>query len=243
MSTKLRIIVNGAQGAMGKVAVAAIQKTDDLELVAGTIMGDDLAATILKTNAQIVVDLTTARTVFNNTKTILEAGAHPVIGTSGLSPLEVTQLVDIARRLNLCGIIIPNLSIGGSIMMRCAALAARYFDHAEIIEMHHNNKADAPSSTAIQTAEVINQVRPNVKTPCEERLASARGAELHNVPIHSIRLPGLLAHQEVMFGSHGETLSICHDTLNRESFMPGLLLACRKVMGLDSLVYGLENLL
>jgi 4-hydroxy-tetrahydrodipicolinate reductase len=229
---------------MGQEAVKAIKATHDLILVGQTSRDDDLAQLINSTQAQVVIDFTNAEVVFANSKAIIEAGAHPVIGTSGLFADQIEQLQALSAAKQLGGIIAPNFSIGAILMMRFAAEAARYFANAEIIEIHHPDKLDAPSGTAVKTAEMMAKVRrerPLQRTE-KELLPGARGANLAEVHIHSLRLPGTLAEQEVLLGGAGETLSIRHHTLSRETFMTGVLLACRKVLELDTLVYGLENL-
>lgn len=241
----IRVLVNGANGKMGQEAVKAIQAAEDLTLVAQTGRGDDLAIAINSSQAQVVVDFTNADAVFSNTKTIIESGAHPIIGTSGLLIQQVQELQALAAAKGLGGIIAPNFSLGVILMMRFAAEAARYFPNVEIIEMHHPGKLDAPSGTAIKTADVIAKARAALPLQRQERelLAGARGANESGIRIHAIRLPGVLADQEVLFGGAGETLSIRHHTASRETFMAGVLLACRKVMALNELVYGLESIL
>lgn len=241
----IRILVNGAKGRMGQEAVKAIEATPDLSLVGQAGRHDDLAQLIHGTRAQIVVDFTDAESVFDNSKIIIAAGAHPIIGTSGLLAVQIEQLQALCHARRLGGIIAPNFSIGAVLMMRFAAQAARYFANAEIVEIHHPGKLDAPSGTAIKTADMMAKARsePPLQRAEKELLLGARGANLAEVHIHSLRLPGTLAEQEVLLGGIGETLSIRHHTLSRETFMTGVLLACRKVLELDTLVYGLENLL
>lgn len=241
----IRVLVNGARGKMGQEAVKAIQGTPGLMIAGESGKADDLKEMIATTSSQVVVDLTTASVAFNNASQIIEADAHPVIGTSGLRKEQVAELIKRCAKKNLGGLIIPNFSIGAVLVMRYARDCARYFPSVEIIELHHNKKADAPSGTALRTAELIAQVKTKapVETSQEELSPGARGADHHGIPIHSIRLPGLLAHQAVMFGGVGETLTIRHDVSSREAYMPGLCLACRKVVTLDGLMYGLEHVL
>ncbi len=241
----ISVLVNGANGRMGQAVVKAIEADNELELVGKTDRGDNLFQTIVDSKANVVVDFTTASSVYENAKTIIEAGAHPMIGTSGLSPEQIESLQASCADKKLGGIISPNSSIGAVLMMKLAAEAAKHFDSVEIIELHHDQKEDAPSGSAVKTATMISEtLKPKEKNTNEkELLAGARGAIKDNIHIHSIRLPGLVAHQEVLFGGHGETLSIKHDSLNRECFMPGVLLACKKVIELGSLVYGLEHIL
>lgn len=242
---KHRVIVNGAEGKMGRLAVTTLAEHPDFELVAALSRKDDLAQSILKTKADIVVDLTCADTVYRNTLTIIEQGASPVIGTSGLLEAQLEFLQNKCEAQGLGGIIVPNFSIGAVLMMRFAAIAARYMPDVEIIEAHHPQKKDAPSGTAIKTADLIAKSRENKRQAyaCTEVLQGARGALSQDIPIHSLRLSGVLAEQEVLFGQTGETLSITHRTIDRISFMPGLVIACQQVTSLKTLCYGLEHLL
>lgn len=241
---RVRVLVNGVSGRMGGETAQAIQEDLELEYVGGGKRGDNLKALIEKSRAQVVVDFTSAAVVFDNAKTIIEAGVHPVIGTSGLSESERTYLQEISAQKKLGGIIAPNFSLGALLMMRCAEQIAAFFPHVEIIEKHHRDKKDSPSATALQTAERIAKVRKEGgPIPVQKEIVKgARGACHHEIPIHSIRLPGLYAEQDVVFGGAGETLTLSHTTFDRSAFMPGLLMACKKVMELDYLVYGLENL-
>ena len=168
-----------------------------------------------------------------------------MIGTSGLLPEQVKELQDLAHQKNIGGIIAPNFAIGAVLMMKFASEAARFMPDVEILELHHEKKADAPSGTAIKTAALIAESRNNIPEPIEEKeiLTGARGARANEVPVHSVRLPGKVAHQEVIFGGKSQTLTIRHDSIHRDSFMPGVCLACKKVMDLDELVYGLEHIL
>lgn len=240
-----RVIVNGANGKMGSLACKTIQAHPDFQLVASLSRNDDLQTAIASTQAQIVIDLTNADCVYPNSLIIVNQGAHPVIGTSGLLEEQIQTLRQLCEEKKLGGVIAPNFSISALLMMRFAAEAARLLPEVEIIEAHHPQKLDAPSGTAIKTAEVIAAARriPKASLPLKELLPGARGATHHDVTIHSIRLPGILARQQIIFGNVGETLSITHDTIDRSSFMPGLILACQHVSELDTLYYGLEHLL
>lgn len=241
----IRIIVNGANGRMGREAVKMVQQEKEFNLVAQTGGNDDLSSIIKKTHAQIVIDFTNATVVFENAVNIINAGAHPVIGTSGLTAQQVATLQTMLKSRKRGGIIAPNFCIGAILMMKFAREAARYLPDVEIIEMHHEGKLDAPSGTAIKTAEMIAEVRKNSPTikHIHETIPGSRGAMSHGIPIHAVRLPGMVANQEVIFGNQGETLTLRHNTINRESFMPGVKLACKKVLELDQLIYGLEHLL
>lgn len=238
----IAVLVNGAGGRMGQASVAAIRAQVNMIVVAECRRADDLAAMIKKTQPAVVLDFTDADSVLANAKLIIEHNVHPVIGTSGLLAKDITQLQMLCATKKLGGIIVPNFCIGAALMVRFVAEAAKYYSHAEIIELHHDKKLDAPSGTAIKTAAALTEVRNNRRVTCKEIVAGARGASVSDVPIHSVRLPGLLAHQEVLFGSAGELLTIRHDSFSREAYMPGVCLAIEKVLGLSELVYGLENI-
>lgn len=259
--TTIRVLVNGAHGKMGQATISAIQQAADLVLAGEHGRDQSLAQIIKETQADVVVDFTHPDCVFENTKTIIQAGARPVIGTTGLTQEQVLELQKLCADQKLGGVIAPNFSLGVLLMMRLSQECARYFPHVEIIEMHHNKKVDSPSGTAIRTAQLISEAKSSMSSPFEKEgprgishnsapnptekqtLPGARGARYQDIPIHSIRLPGLLAHQEVIFGDLGQTLTIREDTTSREAYMPGVCLACRKVMTLDHLVFGLENIL
>jgi 4-hydroxy-tetrahydrodipicolinate reductase len=241
----IRVIVNGAFGKMGVEACDTLRKHPDFDLVAELSRNDDLRSAIAATEAQVVVDLTRADCVYDNSLTIIDGGAHPVIGTSGLLPHQIDYLKALCEQKKLGGIIAPNFSIGAVLMMRFATQAARYLNDVEIIETHHRQKFDAPSGTAIKTAELISTARPKTTdAPIEQELSNgARGSSHHGVPIHSLRLSGVVAKQDVVFGSVGETLTISHNSIDRSCFMPGIVLCCQKVQSLRTLHYGLDQLL
>ncbi|WP_419419902.1 4-hydroxy-tetrahydrodipicolinate reductase [Legionella sp. D16C41] len=241
-----RVIVNGARGKMGTLACETITNHPEFELVGALSYHDDLSATIINTQAQIVIDLTRADCVYANSLVIINNGAHPVIGTSGLKQEQIQHLTLLCNDKKLGGIIAPNFSISAVLMMQFAAQAARYISEVEIIEAHHPQKFDAPSGTAIKTAEMIAATKAIslVKKEQEhELIAGARGGMHEGITIHSVRLPGIMARQQVIFGSPGETLTIMHDSIDRASFMPGIVLCCQKVRQLETLYYGLEHLL
>lgn len=246
MSKTISVIVNGAKGKMGAEAVIAINNDPALKLVAALGRGDNLAEAIKTTGADCVVDLTVPTAVYQNTKIIMENNAHPIIGTTGLTPEQIAELQEIAAAKKLGGLIAPNFSIGAVLMMQFAKQAAVFFPDVEIIELHHEKKKDAPSGTSIKTAEMIaeniDESRKQV-IDCHELLTGALGAKHKNIPIHSVRLPGFVAHQQVMFGGNNETLTIRHDSIHRKSFMPGIVLACKKVPALTQLVYGMDHVL
>ncbi len=240
----IRVIVNGAKGRMGRVTCRAVDKHPNLELVGSASTKDNIEKMIRSNNADVVIDFTQPDCVYENFLKIINAGARPVIGTSGLSSVQIDQLKQQCDEFKTGAIIAPNFSIGAVLMMRFAKIAGQYYKNAEIIEMHHDNKLDAPSGTAIKTAELMAETLTEIQhnEQAVETLSGARGASKFDIPIHSVRLPGLVAHQLVIFGGQGETLTLRHDSMTRESFMPGVCLACEKVVELHHLIYGLEHL-
>jgi 4-hydroxy-tetrahydrodipicolinate reductase len=240
-----RVIVNGALGKMCSLACETIRNHPDFELVGSLTRKDNLRQAITESKADIVIDLTRADCVYENSLTIIDSGAHPVIGTSGLLDSQIETLKMQCQRQGLGGIIVPNFSIAAVLMMNFAAQAARYLTEVEIIETHHQQKLDAPSGTAMKTAEMIAKARKANKKELalRELVPGARGGSHHGVPVHSLRLPGFIASQQVIFGSDGESLTLTHNSIDRASFMPGVILACQKVQKLETLYYGLESLL
>ncbi|HVX68792.1 MAG TPA: 4-hydroxy-tetrahydrodipicolinate reductase [Mycobacteriales bacterium] len=240
----IKVGVLGSKGRMGDEVCRAVDGADDLELAAAIDVGDDREPL---TAAEVVVDFTTPAAVMDNVKWCVERGLHTVVGTTGWNAdrlAEVRGWLSESRQ-NTGVLIAPNFGIAAVLMMKFAAIAAPYFDSVEIIELHHPNKIDAPSGTARRTAELIAAAREGKPSPdaTTEELDGARGADVANVRIHAVRLAGLVAHQEVLLGGDGETLTIRHDSLSRESFMPGVLLAVRGVAGRPGLTVGLESLL
>ncbi len=240
---KWRVTVNGAFGNMGQIACAVLTDSSEFELVARLGHQDNLAQALQNTPVDMVVDLTRADCVMANTLAIIASGSRPVIGTSGLQTAQIEQLQRECGRLARGGLIVPNFSIAAVLMMQCAARIARYLPAVEIVEAHHVRKQDAPSATALKTADQIARARKSPQLLAATDQSVARGEVHHGVPIHSLRLPGIIAQQDVIFAQPGETITISHRTLDRTSFMPGLLLACRQVMRLNQLVYGLEHVL
>ncbi|MDF1759439.1 MAG: 4-hydroxy-tetrahydrodipicolinate reductase [Coxiellaceae bacterium] len=237
----IKIIVNGAKGKMGTYSIEAIEQADGLTLVGTADRDDNLGQMIDVTKADTVVDFTVADCAFENAKTIIKHGARPIIGTSGLTEQTVAELAKLCKAKKIGGVIAPNFALGAVLMMKLAQQVAPYYQFAEIIEMHHPHKKDAPSGTATRTAEMMHEANPNFEQPyMEDR---ARGDNQHGVPIHSVRMQGVFTHQSVVFGSLEETLTITHDCSDRKAAMPGVVLACHKVMQLNDLVYGLEHLL
>ncbi|GBF34195.1 4-hydroxy-tetrahydrodipicolinate reductase [Desulfocucumis palustris] len=263
----INVLVNGAAGRMGREVLKTIWNADDTELMAavdpqaagedaGVLMGigsigmevkSDLTSALESARPDVMVDFTTPGTVYGNTMIALERRVRPVVGTTGFNPEEIQRIKDTSTKFRTGCIVAPNFAIGALLMMRFAAEACKYFPNVEIIELHHDQKLDAPSGTAVKTAELITGMRGEFKqgSPLEvEKIPGARGGEFEGgIRIHSVRLPGFVAHQEVLFGGLGQTLSIRHDSISRESFMPGVLLAVRRVMGLEEAVYGLENII
>lgn len=240
------VLINGAHGKMGQITAKTLACHADFSLVKQTGRSDDLVNEIKKSGAKIVIDFTNAHSVYDNTKAIIESGAHPIIGTSGLTKEQIQELQKQCAELRRGGIIAPNFSLGAVLMMKYAQEVAKYFPQVEIIEMHHDGKLDSPSGTAVRTAEMIAATRKEhitAQKTLRETLPGARGASYQNISIHAIRLPGLVAHQQILFGGLGETLSIKHDSIDRQCFMPGVVLACKKVMELNELVIGLEHIL
>ena len=198
----IKVIVNGANGRMGLATVAAIEADPDLELVGKATRGDDLRSLIQSSGAQVVVDFTTAEVVHETALAIIESGVCPVIGTSGLQEGQVRELQGLAREKRIGGVVAPNFALGAVLMMKYAQDAAQYLPDVEIIELHHNGKIDSPSGTAVRTAELIaaNKGPSSSRADSKETLKGARGAEFDGIHIHAVRLPGLIAHQRVIFG-------------------------------------------
>lgn len=245
---KIKVAILGAKGRMGSESVKAISAADDLELVASLDLGDSLD--LLKSSGtEVVLDFTHPDLVMKNIEYAINNGIHVVVGTTGIDSQRMDVIKSfLAKNPKVGAIIAPNFSLGAVLMMQFAAKAATYFESVEIIELHHPDKADAPSGTATRTAELISEARARAKKSAitdktSSGLAGARGAKVGDVPIHSIRLRGLVAHQEVLLGDQGETLSIRHDSIDRSGFMPGVLLAIRSVKTRAGLTFGLENLL
>lgn len=263
----IKVAIAGPRGRMGQEAVHTVMNNEGMTLVAvldhreiASQLGayeqfpntyeipvyTDLTQLFAKNKPDVLIDLTTPEAVYEHTKLALESGVRPVIGTTGFTDEQLQQLTDFAKNNKIGGIIAPNFAVGAVLMMKFAAMAAKYMPDVEIIELHHDQKLDAPSGTAIKTAQLIQENRPSHKQghPDEkETIPGARGADFDGMRIHSVRLPGLVAHQEVLFGGEGQMLTIRHDSYNRGSFMSGVKICVEKVMELDHLVYGLENIL
>lgn len=262
----IRVLVCGAYGKMGREVLKAVHKDEHLSLVGavdvnsdfadvgdligtskiGVVVGNDLETVIQETRPQVMIDFTKPEAVMNNLFVAIRNGVCPVVGTTGLSEQDIDRIRQLCQEKRVNAVIAPNFSLGAIMMMKLAKEAAAVFPHVEIIELHHDQKLDAPSGTALRTAQLIMETRGEMHQghPQEfEKLSGARGGESGGIRIHSVRLPGYVAHQEVIFGGLGQTLTIRHDSVSRESFMPGVVLACKKVLTVDGLVYGLENIL
>lgn len=246
--SKLRVAVVGAKGRIGSEAVRAVEAADDMELVAALGRGDRLEA-LTEAGAQVVVELTHPDSVMDNLEFCVRNGIHGVVGTTGWTEDRLAKLTSWLEASPETGVLIaPNFSIGAVLTMTFAQKAARFFESVEVVELHHPNKADAPSGTATRTAQLIAAARreagcapqPDATTTA---LEGARGADVDGVPVHSVRLRGLLAHQEVLLGDTGETLTIRHDSLHHSCFMPGILLGARRVVSTPGLTFGLEHFL
>ncbi|BAU66199.1 Dihydrodipicolinate reductase [Stanieria sp. NIES-3757] len=267
------VVVNGAAGKMGREVIKAVAQAEDLMLVGAVdnnpaylgqdvgevvgcgalevpILNDLQSVLVLATQEKIqgvMVDFTHPDCVYDNTRSAIAYGVRPVVGTTGLTKAQIKDLAEFADKASTGALVIPNFSIGMVLLQQAALQAAQYFDHVEIIELHHNQKADAPSGTAIKTAQMLAELgktfNPQVVAETEH-IPGARGSKLEeNIRIHSVRLPGLIAHQEVIFGAPGQIYTLRHDTSDRSCYMAGVLLSIRKVTQLTSLVYGLEKIL
>ena len=237
----LRVGVVGASGRMGSETCAAITHDPDLELAVKVTHSDSLDA-LVEEDAEVAVDFTTPSAVAANVAWCLDRGIHAVVGTTGLSDDDVSELGRKAEASGANVIIAPNFAVGAVLMMRFAAEAAPHFDRAEIIERHHENKVDAPSGTAARTAALMSARRPEGWGSTGPE-AKSRGENHEGVRIHSVRVPGSVAHQEVILGARGQTLTIRHDSIDRVSFMPGVLLAVKAVAKSPGVTVGLERLL
>lgn len=244
----INVAVLGAKGRMGAEVVRAVNDAPDLTLVSQLDLGDSLDA-LVSAKASVVVDFTTPDSVMANLEFLISKGMHAVVGTTGFDEARITQVKKLLADNPQVGVLIaPNFALGAVLMMQFSKQAARFFESAEIIELHHPDKVDAPSGTAARTAELMTQSRKQAELSAmpdatKSGLSSARGATVGHIPIHSIRLRGLVAHQEVLFGGPGETLSIRHDSLDRLGFMPGVLLGIREVSKNAGLTFGLEHFL
>ena len=234
-----RVAVIGAKGRMGSVACETIRSAEGLELVA-EVGREDPLETVVSAQAEVAVELSTPSSVAENTRFCVEHGITTVVGATGLGKETVEELGSIAQEKGTGLLVVPNFALGAVLMMRFASLAAPYFEWAEIVERHHEKKVDSPSGTALRTAEMMDIGSGPSGKPDP---GDARGLEVNGINVHSLRLPGSVAHQEVLLGAPGEILSIKHDSIDRSSFMPGLLIAIRKAPALRGAVVGLEHVL
>lgn len=248
MTEPIRVGVLGARGRMGQEVCRAVDAAEDLDLVAMVDAGDWLFS-VADAGAQVLVDFTHPDVVMDNVRFAVDQGIHAVVGTTGITDERVATIREwIADTPDLGVLVAPNFAIGAVLSMRFAEIAARYYSSAEVIELHHPDKVDAPSGTAVRTAALIAAARagaglgpvPDATTQAQD---GARGADIDGIRVHALRIAGMVAHQEVVFGTEGETLSIRHDSLHRSSFMPGVLLGVREVPARPGLTVGLESLL
>ncbi|WP_149022971.1 4-hydroxy-tetrahydrodipicolinate reductase [Listeria floridensis] len=262
----MKVAVSGFKGKMGHEVVRTVLREEDMELVSvldhqpsekninelpeftelDVPVYSDLQALLVETTPDAVVDFTVPASAYSNTKTIIENGARAIVGTTGFTAEQIRELTALSEEKQVGSLIAPNFAVGAVLMMQFAEKAAAYFPNVEIIELHHDQKLDAPSGTAVKTAEMISHTRQKIKQGREdetESIKGARGADFEGMRIHSVRLPGLIAHQEVLFGAEGQGLTIRHDSYDRISFMSGVALAIRKTAEVDKLIYGLENIL
>lgn len=264
------MVISGAYGNMGREVVKAVMSEANMEVVGavdpqgtgkdlgqvtgtgltGVIIGDNMEIVLAETGPDVVVDFTTPLAVMSNIETILKNGVRAVVGTTGITQEDLEKVRRWTDTYGVGAFIAPNFALGAVLMMKFAEMAARYFPAVEIIELHHDKKLDAPSGTALKTAEMIRAAHREAgnsaagEVPGEiEKIPGARGGNSNGIRVHSVRLPGLVAHQEVIFGGLGQVLTLRHDSINRQSFMPGVILAINRVMEINGLVYGLENLL
>jgi 4-hydroxy-tetrahydrodipicolinate reductase len=242
----MRVGVLGAKGKVGATMVQAVEAADDLAFTAGVDAGDPLSL-LTDSQTEVVIDFTHPDVVMGNLKFLIDNGIHAVVGTTGFTDERLQQVQTWLEESRTTAVLIaPNFAIGAVLSMRFAKQAARFFESAEVIELHHPHKADAPSGTAARTARLIAEARkglPPNPDATSTGLEGARGADVDGIPVHSVRLAGLVAHQEVLFGTQGETLTIRHDSLDRTSFVPGVLLAVRTVREHPGLTVGLEPFL
>ena len=248
MIEPIRVGVLGARGRMGQQVCRAVDAAPDLDLVAMVDAGDWLFS-VADAGAQVLVDFTHPDVVMDNVRFAVDQGIHAVVGTTGVTSERLDTIRTWLRDTPELGVLVaPNFGIGAVLSMKFAQLAARYYESAEVIELHHPDKIDAPSGTAVRTAELIAEARvaaglAAIADATTQALDGARGADVDGVRVHSLRIAGMVAHQEIVFGTEGETLSIRHDSLNRSSFMPGVLLGVRGVASRPGLTVGIETLL
>ena len=260
---QLTVVVNGALGKTGREVVKAVHRDPDMAVVgaveaelaqdslplpdgsATVPLSSDLEHILTICQPDVLVDFTIARATMPAVRAATNHGVNLVIGTTGLTADDINEIERLAATHQVGAVVAPNFALGAILMIHLAKIAARYLECAEIIELHHNLKADSPSGTALTTAKVMAEARgkPFSLSPQQRQTSDSRGRQVEDIAIHSVRLPGLMAHQEVLFGAPGQTLSIRHDTINRECYMPGVILAIKEVVNRKGLVYGLDALL
>ncbi|WP_132305312.1 4-hydroxy-tetrahydrodipicolinate reductase [Paenibacillus sp. BK033] len=266
MLVAIKVAVIGASGRMGREVVKMVLEDEALELVAavapsagpvdagvfagkantGVTVSATIEEALSRAKADVMVDFTVPALAYHHTKVAIEHGVRPIMGTTGFTPEQIEELDKLCQEKGIGALIAPNFSIGAILMMKFAAEASKYMPHVEIIEYHGDQKLDAPSGTSIKTAELISQVRQELRqgNPNEEEvIEGARGGYYNGFRIHSVRLPGVFAQQEVVFGGYGQTLKIRHDSYDRAGYMPGVNVAVKKVMGYSGLIYGFEHLM
>ncbi len=259
--SKIKVVVHGASGRMGQTLVNALCQEPDMQIVGAIDLkaaGDklplpdgsavpfssDLDYVLFACQPEVLVDFSTASAVMPAVRLAAERGVNLVIGTTGLAADDVKEIERLAKAKQIGAVVAPNFALGAVLMMHLSKIAGKYLDHAEIIELHHDRKVDAPSGTALSTAKAMAEARGKpFLPPAAGKATASRGQSVEGINIHSVRLPGLMAHQEVTLGGEGQTLRIRHDQISREAFMPGVMLAIRKVAEHKGLIYGLDTLL
>jgi 4-hydroxy-tetrahydrodipicolinate reductase len=242
----MRITVNGSKGKMGRTILSYIENTEGLNLADGVDLGDSLNDSLNNKPADIVIDFTRPEVRMENVRTILFGGAAAVVGTTGFTPADLDQIKLWVKESGKGCFIAPNFIVGNVLMQKFAKKAAEFYDNVEIIEYHHENKVDFPSGTAVKTAELMSEVKKSYNTNTNDKVANvegARGGDFNGIKIHSVRMPGFIASQEVIFGNVGEYLTIRHDNIDRIAYMPGIFLAAKYIKDKAELVYGLEHIL
>ncbi|MCH6255731.1 4-hydroxy-tetrahydrodipicolinate reductase [Puniceicoccaceae bacterium K14] len=239
----MKVAINGANGKMGRLAQTALGNAKEFEIVGLWGRGDDLAGKIEETKPAVVIDFTLASVVSQNTRTIIEKGVCPVIGTSGLKKDELATFANLCASNGGSGLVVPNFSITAVLMMKYAQDAARYIKNVELVEFHHEKKEESPSGTALKTIEMMSESHLESRSRGEELFEGSLGGQYLNVPVHSVRMPGFVAAQEVIFGSEGETLVLKSSATNRDAFKNGIRLACLKAPSLGRFASGLEHVL
>ena len=257
----IRVAVHGALGKMGQTLINALCRETEMEIVGATDikatqdhltlpdgsaripLSQELEAILNSCKPQVVVDFSTAQAVMPLVRLATDRGVNLVIGTTGLATDEIEEIARLAKAKGVGIVIAPNFALGAVLMMHLAKIAGKYLDHAEIIELHHEGKLDAPSGTALATAKGMAQARGKPFAAPADKKSDSRGKKVEGISIHSVRLPGLIAHQEVIMGGEGQTLTIRHDTSGRECFMPGVMLAVKEAAKHPGLTYGLDSLL